>query len=129
VFHEFLTGWDIVQSYIYLGEIKVARNDTRVAEWIFIQSVQCGMEIPTFPLVLDPLIALVGLRTQSGEIERALELVLIVLNHSAVIQETRNRTAHLCTELETQLSQQQVESVKARADAETFEDVLGDVLR
>ena len=61
--------------------------------------------------------------------EHALELLLIVLNHPASFQETKNRADRLRAELEAQLTSQQVEAAQTRATAKTFEAAVEAILQ
>ena len=65
---------------------------------------------------------------KQGDREHALELLLIVLNHPASIQETKHRAAQLRAELEAQLTSQQVEAAERRAKAKTFEAAVEEIL-
>jgi hypothetical protein len=60
--------------------------------------------------------------------QTALEWQLVVLNHPASVQETRERADQLRLELEAQLTSQQVEAANARAQAKTLDAVVGEAL-
>ena len=64
-----------------------------------------------------------------GREEAAMELAMQVEKHPAVTQDTKDRAIQLRTELEDRLTQQQIESIQARADANTFENVVGDLIK
>jgi hypothetical protein len=59
----------------------------------------------------------------------ALELLLVVLNHPASFQKTKNRASDLRAELEAQLTSRQVEAVRERAQTKTLETVVEEVLK
>ena len=80
-------------------------------------------------MALKARVGLAGLQPKRGNSARALEWLLIVLNHPAIIQETRDRAEQLRNELEAQLTKQQVEAAWARAQAQPFETVVNKVLR
>jgi len=67
------------------------------------------------PVVLDVLAGLANLQAKRGNKEYALELLLVVLNHTASFQETKDRAAQLRAELEAQLTSQQVEAAQTQA--------------
>jgi len=91
--------------------------------------LRIAVETHGTPVALEALVGLASLRAKKGVRESALELLLIVLNHPASPQETRNRAAHLRAELEAQLTRQQVDAAQARATAQTFEAVVDKVLK
>jgi hypothetical protein len=77
---------------------------------------------------LDALSGIAALRARQGNIEQAFELALFVLSHPASVQDTKDRAARLRTELETQLTSQQIQAVQARAQAKTFDAIVNDAL-
>jgi hypothetical protein len=77
---------------------------------------------------LDALSGIAALRARQGNIEQAFELALFVLSHRASVQDTKDRAARLRTELETQLTSQQIQAVQARVQAKTFDAIVNDAL-
>lgn len=77
----------------------------------------------------DALVGLASLQAKQGDPERALELLLVVLNHPASLQITRNRASQQCAELEAKLVIQQVDSARVRAQSKTLEAVVEEVLK
>ena len=57
-----------------------------------------------------------------------LELLLVVLNHPASFHDTKDRAAHLRTELVAQITSQQIEAAQWWAQVKTYEDVVDEVL-
>jgi hypothetical protein len=77
---------------------------------------------------LEALAEFASLHAKQGDMEQALEMLLIVLNHPASLPETKNRASDLRAELAAQLTSEQVEAALARAQAKTFEVVVNEVL-
>jgi hypothetical protein len=61
--------------------------------------------------------------------EHALELLLIVLNHPASFQETKDRASDLRADLEAQLTPTLIEAIQAHAGEKTFDAVVEDLLK
>jgi len=81
-------------------------------------------------IALEALVGLASLQAKQGNMEYALELLLIVLDHPAAsFQATKDRAAHLRAELEAQLASQQIEVARIRAQAKTFEATVDEVLK
>jgi predicted ATPase/DNA-binding XRE family transcriptional regulator len=80
-------------------------------------------------VALEALAGIAALKAKQGNIKRALELSLTVLNHPASLQETKNRASALRAELEAQLTSQQVEAVRERAQTKTLEAIVEEVLK
>ena len=93
------------------------------------ESLRIAIETRGTFIVLEALVGLAGLAAKQGAAEHALELLLIVLNHPATVQDTQERAARLRAELEAQLTRQQVEAAQARALAKTFEAAVDEVLK
>jgi predicted ATPase/DNA-binding XRE family transcriptional regulator len=103
-------------------------NDAE-AERIWCDSLRIATDIHGTPVALETLAGLASLQVKRGELEHALELLLIVLNHPASFQDTKNRASDLRAELEALLTSQQVEAARARAQTKTLEIVVEEVLK
>ena len=73
--------------------------------------------------------SLASLLMQEGAGEQALEVALHVLDYAASSQSTIDYTGRLRADLEAHMTRQQVEAVKAWAQARTFEAVVDEILR
>jgi len=113
---------DMGRSVFALG------NDTE-AQRVWRESLRIATEIHGTPVALEALVGLASLQAKRGNMEHAIELLLIVLNHPAGSQGTRNRATNLSLELEAQLAKQQVEAAQVRVRAKTFEAVVDEVLK
>ena len=79
---------------------------------------------------LEALVGMAALKVKQGNIKPALELVLIVLNHPASLQETKNRAKHLLAELEERLTPTPIlEAIRSHAAEKTFDAVVEDLLK
>jgi len=106
-----------------------ALGDEAEAERGWREATRVALETKGKYIILEALVGVASLKTKRGEVEKALELLLIVLNHPASLQETKDRAAHRRAELEAQLTQQQIESIQTRAQAQTFDAVVEDILK
>jgi hypothetical protein len=64
-------------------------------------------------MALEALVCFASLPAKQGDMEYALELLLIVLNHPASFHETKNHAIYLHADLKEQLTKPQVEAVVA----------------
>ncbi|GIK43384.1 MAG: hypothetical protein BroJett011_72170 [Chloroflexota bacterium] len=129
VFNEFVTGWDIVLSLIFLGEIKAAASDGLAARRIFLKALSLALEVQAIPLALDALVGMAYLAARAGQAEQALELSICVSCHPASTQEARDRAEHLGLELERQLTAQQLEIARAKAQTKSFDVTVRELLK
>jgi tetratricopeptide (TPR) repeat protein len=110
------SGWvarvlaDMSWSIFALG------NDIE-AERIWRQSLRIATDIHGIPVALEALAGLASLQAKQGDMERALEVLLMVLDHPASFQKTRNSALQLRAQLEVQLTHQELELVQQRVYA------------
>jgi predicted ATPase/uncharacterized membrane protein (DUF2068 family) len=119
----------IGQGLAQMGRSLFALGNDVEAERIWRESLRIAAEIHGIPVVLEALVGIASLRAKRGESQSALELLLIVLNHPACDQETKNRASALQTELEAQLTSQQVGAAGERAQGKTLATVVEEVLK
>ena len=119
----------IGQGLAQMGRSLFALGDDVEAERIWLQSLRIAAEIRGMPVVLEALIGLASLRAKRGGTQSALELLLIVLNHPACDQETKNRAGLLHAELAAQLTSTQIDAIRARAREKTLEAVVEGLLK
>ena len=108
--------------------IFVLGNDAE-AERGWCEALHVTMETQGTFVALEALVGIATLRAKQGNIDQALELLLIVLNHPASLQETKNRASDLRAGLEAQLTPTQIEAVQAHAGEKTFDAVVEELLR
>jgi predicted ATPase/transcriptional regulator with XRE-family HTH domain len=112
---------DKSRSVFELGNVDEARR-------IWRDSLRIATENHGTPVALEALAGFASLHAEQGNMEYALELLLVVLNHSASFKETKNRASDLRSDLEAQLSPTQIEAIQARAGEKNFEAVVADLL-
>lgn len=108
--------------------ISVLGNDIN-AEHIWRESLRIATDIHATPVALEALIGFASLEAKRGDMEHALELLLMVLSHPASFQETRNLASNLRADLEAQLTPTLIEAIQAHAGEKTFEAVVEDLLK
>jgi tetratricopeptide (TPR) repeat protein len=119
----------IGQSLAQMGRSIFALGNDVEAERIWWESLRIASEIRGVPVMLEALVGIASLRAKRGEMQSALELLLIVLNHPACDQEIENRAEKLRAELAAQLTPTQIESIQTHVAEKTFESVVEDLLK
>jgi tetratricopeptide (TPR) repeat protein len=117
----------VAQGLAEMGRSILALGNDTEARRVWREALRIATEIHGVVVALEALVGLASLRAKKGDREPALELLLIVLNHPACIQDTRARAERLQRELEAQLTSQQVEAVQAQVQAKTFESVVDEL--
>ena len=121
--------WWVARVLAEMGRSVFALGNDAEAERVWRESLRIATEIHGTPVALDALVGLASLQAKRGELQPALEWLLMVSYHPASFQDTKNRVAGLRPELEAQLTSQQVEAAQARAQAQTFEAAIDEVLK
>ena len=111
------------QGYNFL-----ARGDDIGAQNSFMAVLRLVREGGFTPFALDALAGLASVQAKQDDREHALELLLIVLNHAASLQETKDRADQLRVELEIQLTPTQVQVIQTHAAEKNFEAVVEELL-
>jgi len=105
-----------------------ALGDDAEAERLWRKSLRIAVETRGIFIALEALAGFASLHAKRGDIEQALELLLIVLNHPSSIQDTRNRAEILRVELESRLTPQQIQAVQAQAQKQSLDQVVNELL-
>jgi hypothetical protein len=119
--------WSMIRTLNHLAELFNTQGQPIEARRAFLDALQTALEAGITPLALDVLLGLAALHAQEQRPESALELLLHILRHPALRQETQDRAGKLRAALEAQLTPQQQEAVQARAAARDFEAIVTEI--
>jgi predicted ATPase/DNA-binding XRE family transcriptional regulator len=128
IFTELGGNWFVARVLAEMGESILALDNEAEARRVWREALRIATEIHAIPVALEALTHFASLQAKQGDLERALEMLLMVLNHPISFHETKDNVARLRTKLEAQLTSQQVEATLARAQAKPFEVVVEDLL-
>jgi len=112
---------DIGRSVLALGDLTRAEETYRKAIWI-------ASEVKGIPLILESILGVAQVRVKQANPEDAYEMLLVVLNHPATHQETRDRAQGLQEILATQLTPAQFESIQSSVENKSFQALIEDLL-
>jgi tetratricopeptide (TPR) repeat protein len=99
IFEKTGSPWGRSAALYYLGEAARLRGDLTTAGEHFVQSVRLAAGASSVMLVVRHLVGFASLLAQTGEPERAIELLALVVHHPATWQVTRDRAYRLLAEL------------------------------
>jgi tetratricopeptide (TPR) repeat protein len=129
---------EIAISLNYLGRVTCALADYPAAQQHFLAALQRAAEGQITPIALD---ALVGLATllhlkPTGETEadlvyqkeQVVELLALVLSHSASSHTIKDRAQRLLAELKAELPPQVLATAQGRGRARKLEEVVAEIL-
>ena len=119
-------GWSRVLNL--RGYFALLTGDVALARQVFLQAAQISLAAGVIPNVLDALAGLCSCCAQEGQHDRALELAILVLQHSASPQDSKDRVEKLRSELEMQLTPQQVDEARERVVDQSLQAVVQEIL-
>ena len=119
-------GWSRVLNL--RGYFALLTGDVALARHVFLQAAQISLAAGVIPNVLDALAGLCSCCAQEGQRDRALELAILVLQHSASSQDSKDRAEKLRSELEMQLTPQQVDEARERVVDKSLQAVVQEIL-
>ena len=120
---------DVARVLVEMSRSIFALGNDAEAERGWREALHVTMETQGTFVALEALVGIATLRAKQGHFDQALELLLIVLNHPASLQDTKDRASDLRTELETQLTPTQIEAILGDAGKKTFDTVVEELLR
>jgi len=128
-FTELGGSWFMARVLAEMGGSLLALENQAEAGLVWREALRIATDIHGTPVALEALAGLASLRAKQGDREHALEMLLMVLNHPASLQVTKNQADRLRAELEAQLTPIQIETIQAHAREKTFEAVVEDLLK
>jgi len=93
--------WDEARVLMDMGRSILATGRETQAEEVWRESIRLASEVQGPLLILESILGLAMILRKRGDLEKAYELVMVVLHHPASIQETRERAEGLHAELES----------------------------
>ena len=128
IYTELGGNWFVARVLTDMGGSILALGNNAEAGRVLHKALRIATDIHGIPVALEALTGFASLQANQGNMGYALEILLIVLNHPASLQETKNRAGDLRVEIEAQLTPIQIELIQAHAGEKTFETVVEDLL-
>jgi len=129
IFTELGARWDVARALSDTGRSIFALGNDSESEQVWREAIRIAVETKGTLVALEALVGIASLEAKRGHIEAALELLLIVLNHPATIQETKVQATKLAAEVEMKLTPEEIESAQTFAGNTAFESVVEALLR
>ena len=129
IFREIGNQWGLVSVQIRLGHAASVLGEYLVARSSFNRALKTAMDIQAVPIALEAVVGVASLlaKGEDKERERAVELLGLVLDHSAAPKSSRDSAARLLTELESRLPAGVVAAAVARGHTSLLEAVAKQV--
>ncbi|HSL28265.1 MAG TPA: tetratricopeptide repeat protein, partial [Anaerolineales bacterium] len=127
MYREIGDPWSLSRALNSLSQLALAQSDIAEAEDFAIKAFRAATEMEYNLNALDALVALAEIYVGQGRIVSALEMALLVLNHSASTKAAKDRAEKLRMKLEAQLTPEQFEMAHSRALSLTIESLARDL--
>jgi len=129
VLTELGSRWDVARVLAEMGRSVFALGNDFQAERLWYDSLRIAVETRATIIGLEAVVGMASLFTRRGNYEDALELLLIVVDQPACIQETRDRAIQLVSQIENLLTPQETVTVRQRAVEKTFVAITEELLQ
>ncbi|HSL42849.1 MAG TPA: helix-turn-helix domain-containing protein [Anaerolineales bacterium] len=119
--------WSLSRALNTLSQLALGQSNIAEAQSAAIKAFRAAREPGYNMNALDALAALAEVHARQGSSLSAFEMALFVLNHSASAQGAKSRAEELRAELESQLTPEQIEFARSRAQTMTLESWTRDL--
>lgn len=114
----------LARTLNHQGLNSLALADTADARNSFHTALKMAMEGGLVPIALYALTGLAALEARQRASQATLELIMYILEHPSADQETKTLAARLQMELESRLSQEEIEAAQQRAETKNLDEVV-----
>jgi len=128
IYREIGDPWSLSRALNSLSQLALAQSDIAEAESSAIIALKAARETEYNLNALEALAALAEIHARLGRSLSAFEMALFVLNHSASSQKAKDRAEKLLADLETQLTPEQIEAARSRAQSMTLDSLARELM-
>jgi predicted ATPase/transcriptional regulator with XRE-family HTH domain len=122
-FGDYIVGWDIARSQIYLGAATRMAGDLAGARTILVDALRLSHEINSLPLVLDAVIELACLEVHSNP-RQAISWLISVVDHPALAHEALERAHQLMLEARNHLDRELTSTTTADLPTQSLDTIV-----
>jgi tetratricopeptide (TPR) repeat protein len=118
----------LAQTLNRYGQSLSAQADGQMARRCFLEALAVARNAEITPIVLDALLGVAVVQAQEGNLEAALEMVVHVLQDPAHTQGVHSQAERLRANLESDLTAEQIDCIRARAQDKTQDALVRELL-
>lgn len=119
---------DVAFYMNYLGDAALTMGNKEEAENNWLDALHIARDIRALPVVLATMVRLAELHAEQGEIANSYMWATQVATHPASWQDTKNRAEKLVSELEPELSTQELSTIKGTSHENSLDYSIKDIL-
>ncbi len=128
IFTEFGSRWDVARVLSEIAQSHFALENDAEAEHFWRESLRLAGESQGILTTMDALVGFASLLAKRGDHKNALQLLMICLNHSSTVAETKVQAEKLAAEVKAKLPLDDIKSAETFAGDTTFEAVVTEIL-
>lgn len=128
IYKEIGARFDIANLLIHLGTVAHALEGYQSSKKYFYEGLKTLMNLRRLLNVLIALFKIAEVFSKENQKERALEVLVFILNHPDGGQHSKNQLKQLITEIESKLSPQVIASVREKAKLKKIEELVTKIL-
>jgi len=117
---QILLAWTLTDMGFILHE----RNGDPGVREVFMHALQVALHSQNIPAALYALVGIANVEAETGSVEHALQLSRYSQGHPSSNYQTKSRAEKLCGELETELTPEQIEAARLRAQSITLDAIV-----
>jgi tetratricopeptide (TPR) repeat protein len=110
------------------GNASVAVGDGRGARQYYRQALEIAVDRHLWKSCLDAVVGLAALLAQKGELDRSVELAVVVLHHADCTVETKDKASELLEDLQARLAPDVYAAAQERGRARDLEATVKELL-
>jgi tetratricopeptide (TPR) repeat protein/transcriptional regulator with XRE-family HTH domain len=119
---------DVAFYMTYLGDAALTMGNKEETENNWLDALRVARDIRALPVVLATMVRLAELHAEGGEIANSYKWATQVATHPASWQDTKNRAEKLVSELEPELSTQELSTIKGTSHENSLDYSIKDIL-
>ncbi|KPJ73915.1 hypothetical protein AMJ52_02610 [candidate division TA06 bacterium DG_78] len=129
IYKEIGHQWGIGNTFNSLGYVAYAQTEYKAAQGYFDHALGIATEVQLIPLALDVLVGVATLFAQGEKKDKSVELLALVLQHSASDKETKDDAERLLGELKAEFRARVFTKIQKRGRSRKVEEVVREILQ
>jgi tetratricopeptide (TPR) repeat protein len=120
--------WRAVDALVGLGHATCTLGELQRSRGYLYEALVQATGPGYGPEALNALVGLAGVYVQERQVDRAVELLALVIHHPASSQMTRERAERLLSQIEAELRPEGISAAKARGSAKDLNEVVSELV-
>jgi tetratricopeptide (TPR) repeat protein len=127
-FGDYIVGWDISQTLIFLGETTTLTGNHPEARELFLTALRLARDINSAPLMLMALAGLAQLESRLHP-DLAAGWLSLILSHPAASSDIKDRACHLLSEVKKRPGIEGIGAPQEQLSTQSLEELVGTILK